>query len=527
MRVKVAVLLMPTLLGWVATPALARVVLIGVDGGSWNAIDPMLEAGELPHLKALQARGVTANLEAVEPMNSPTVWTSIATGRRPESHGVTSFFATRLSVRVPTVWERLAAAGLRIGLYDYLVTWPPPSFPGGFAIPGWLRRDDAVAPPDLFEKAGVRPFAYSVKDVWTPGDHIANTRDEVAVKPKRWNRLAEKFELDAGAVVFYSVDVVSHRFWHAAFPEDYEDGAPRAEPGHRSVVPDTLRGIDRAIGEIGDALGPDDSVVIVSDHGFQADEAGSRRIWAMRPESSIEAAGFDPERDGFSIVGGWGRITIRVHKGPLHERDAVLERLIELFEAARGEDDQPLFDPIFLDTVERPSDAQRPIGQRLRQLAVRAFLWWYDVELSEPAHAYLFIRPRAEAVEGIWPEGTVRIGAQEIPAREFFSPNDFSGTHRRDGIILAAGGPIRAQAERGRISVLDVAPLLFYLVGRAIPDDLEGNLPTSWIEPAHLAANPPAQVSAKTLPEIPRGRAGSPSKDPRVMERLRSLGYVE
>ena len=280
-------------------------------------------------------------------------------------------------------------------------------------------------------------------------------------------------------------------------------------------------------GEIGAALGPDDSVVIVSDHGFQPDEAGSRRIWAMRAESSILASGFDPERDGFTIVGGWGRITIRVHTGPLRERDAVLARLIELFEAPRGEDDQPLFDPIFLDTVERPSDAQRPIGVRIRQLAVRAFLWWYDVELSEPAHAYLFIRPRDESIDRVWPEGTVRIGAHELPAREFFSPNDFSGTHHPDGILVAAGGPIRAQTERGRISVLDVAPLLFYLAGRPIPDDLEGHLPTSWIEPAHVAAHPAEQVSAKTLPEIPTGRAESPSKDPRIMERLRSLGYVE
>ena len=117
--------------------AVPKLVLIGVDGGSWNVAGPMLDAGELPHLAAIRDRGLWGDLETVEPVISPTVWTSIATGRRPEAHGVTSFFAGRREVRVPTVWERLAAAGLKVGLYDYLITWPPRELPGGFMIPGW------------------------------------------------------------------------------------------------------------------------------------------------------------------------------------------------------------------------------------------------------------------------------------------------------------------------------------------------------------------------------------------------------
>src|SRR5690348_13528801 len=116
-----------------------RVVLIGMDGGSWNLLDPMLRAGELPHFQGLIDRGVSADLASVTPLFSPPVWTSIATGRRPEAHGVDFFYANRFSIKVPTVWERLAAGGVKVGLYDYLVTWPPREYPGGFVIPGWLR----------------------------------------------------------------------------------------------------------------------------------------------------------------------------------------------------------------------------------------------------------------------------------------------------------------------------------------------------------------------------------------------------
>ena len=113
-----------------AVPATARVVLIGVDGATWSVIDPLLASGRLPSLAAIASRGVAAELETVEPVNSPTVWTSIATGRRPDAHGVTDFLKKSYSIQVPTIFERLAAQGKRVGIYDYLVTWPPRTLPG-------------------------------------------------------------------------------------------------------------------------------------------------------------------------------------------------------------------------------------------------------------------------------------------------------------------------------------------------------------------------------------------------------------
>lgn len=96
--------------------AAPRVVVIGIDGGSWNLIEAGWRRGELPHLRALAERGRSAVLASVEPTNSPTVWTSIATGRSPTAHGVTHFYATRHAIRAPVVWETLAHRGRRVGL---------------------------------------------------------------------------------------------------------------------------------------------------------------------------------------------------------------------------------------------------------------------------------------------------------------------------------------------------------------------------------------------------------------------------
>ena len=72
-------------------PDRPRVLLIGVDGASWHVARPMLERGELPHLAKLVERGVHGDLLSMDPMTSPVLWTTIATGCIPDRHGIVHF----------------------------------------------------------------------------------------------------------------------------------------------------------------------------------------------------------------------------------------------------------------------------------------------------------------------------------------------------------------------------------------------------------------------------------------------------
>jgi hypothetical protein len=206
-----------------APPATARVVLLGIDGAAWPVLDSLLAAGELPHLSRLLERGVSANLETVEPVTSPVVWSIIATGRNPDALGITDFLATGLAIQVPTVFERLAASGLRVGLYDYLVTWPPAVLSGGFVIPGWLRRDAAVTPADVWSRAGVSPYVNAYRGAMRSAEYLALARSVVREKAPRFISLAKAFDLDVGALTLYAIDMTSHRFWHGAYPGDFEE----------------------------------------------------------------------------------------------------------------------------------------------------------------------------------------------------------------------------------------------------------------------------------------------------------------
>lgn len=515
-------------LGLALAPATsARVLVVGVDGASWNALDPLLAAGELPAFAALVARGATAELDTVEPVISPVVWTSIATGRSPRAHGVSGFLTSRRQLRVPTVFERLAAAGLRVGLYEWLVTWPPPALPGGFVVPGWLRRDGATWPADAFARAGVAPFVVDYAAVYSRDAHVAGIREEIARRAATWLALARAYDVEVGALTFYAADRTSHRFWREAYPDG--DGAAPPAPG--SLLREVLVGLDRALGELAASLGPEDSLLVVSDHGFRA-AAEERHVFAGRTREHLARAGLDPARDRFTLDREWGAIVARVHPGSFEEREPVLERLAAFLGSARGPSGEALLDVQVLDAAPRPPGHERGLVERAWQAGFRlAARWLYGARFDEPAHGFVVVRFDVEALDRLWPDAEVTLAGERMRAHELAFREEFTGDHDETAILVAAGGPIAARTRRDRLSVLDVAPLLLYLAGQPLPDDLEGELPRAWIRPEALAARPARAVAAGLAPRLPPEAgpgAGSPERDDEALrERLRTLGYAE
>jgi len=510
-----------------AAPARARVVVFGIDGAAWPLLDAGIARGELPAFAALAARGVTAEMETVEPVISPTVWTSIATGRSPDAHGIGDFLRNRTHVRVPTAFERLAARGLRVGLYDWLVTWPPRTLPRGFVIPDWLRRDDRVTPPDAFARAGVTPYAYSMEGVRTLADFDANARRELAEKPPRFLALARAFELDVAAVSFYAADATGHRFWRAAFPVEFDEPRTAEEARFEGTIRETYRALDAALGAVAAALGPEDALVVVSDHGFRASPS-PRRIWSMRLQGNPAPLGLDPEREGFAVDGDFAAVLLRVLPGPAERREPALARVTARLRDLRGPDGAPALGVDVLPVAERPPEARGTWLERLRAFALQQVLrFGYGIALDRPAYAYVLARPVDAVLSPLWPDGALQLDGARVAVSDLFRVDDFTGEHHETAVFLAAGGPIAQLPARQRVSVLEVAPLLFYLAGAPVPDDLERDVPARILEPARLAARPAERVAAAALPGLPPEPGGADADDAVLFERLRALGYLE
>lgn len=135
-----------------------RVVLVGWDGADWSLLDPLLAAGKLPNLAKVLARGRSWDLASYNPMASPLIWTTIATGRSPVDHGVADFqelepgTRTRVPIsgrsrKVPAVWNLASTRGISVGVVGWWATWPAEK------VNGFLVSDRAS--PVLFDAASL------------------------------------------------------------------------------------------------------------------------------------------------------------------------------------------------------------------------------------------------------------------------------------------------------------------------------------------------------------------------------------
>jgi hypothetical protein len=321
--------------------------------------------------------------------------------------------------------------------------------------------------------------------------------------------------------------MTSHRFWRAAFPEQFEQQGSPPEASHSKAIADAMKGIDRSLGEIVEAMAPEDTILIASDHGFMAQEE-PRTVWVTSFREAAASRGLI-DGEGFSVQTVFGAVIVRVHPGPFEQQEALLGRLLELFASFRAEDGTPLLPVNLVDVAERPPEAVRPLGDRLRQWVTRLVVrYWFQVTIDPSAHAVMFAFPAGEALDGLWPDGQIEVAGRAAPAREAFSRDEFTGTHDPVAIFLAAGGPIVPVAGRQGLSVLDIGPLIHYLAGDRIPDDLEGSLPTHFLDPQRLAAQPPKRVPASQFSAIEVGPGAEPeASSADLTEKLRALGYVE
>lgn len=109
-----------------------KVLLIGWDAADWNVARPLVEQGKMPTLKRLMDEGVSGNLATIQPVLSPMLWTSIATGKRAWKHGIHGFTEpapggvgiqpiTNLSRKTKAVWNIFNQQGWKSNVIGW---WP-------------------------------------------------------------------------------------------------------------------------------------------------------------------------------------------------------------------------------------------------------------------------------------------------------------------------------------------------------------------------------------------------------------------
>src|SRR5438105_4715253 len=73
------------------TSSKTKVLIIGLDGTTFDLLGPWIEAGRLPTLARLMRDGVSSTLTTTIPPISSSAWVSFATGKNPGKHGLVDF----------------------------------------------------------------------------------------------------------------------------------------------------------------------------------------------------------------------------------------------------------------------------------------------------------------------------------------------------------------------------------------------------------------------------------------------------
>ena len=301
-----------------------KVAILGLDGADWEIIDPMMARGQLPNLARLKARGAWGKMKTMMPWLSPLLWTSVATGKPPEQHGIIDFLAKDAKTgrvvpvssqwrKVKALWNMFTDAGKSSAFIAWWATWPSEPVQGlmvsdraAYSLFGFVssepERTAVTYPESYFQE--IRPKLTNDTSIGldeirrfadvTPAE-FASLRRQVEEDPKNAYRapvnhltkilasqksyqaialdILGRGQPDLFSIYYQGIDEVCHRFAHYMPPKmDMVTAAEYSK--YRDVVTTYYRYQDRLLGEILSKLSPDTVVVVLSDHGFQ--NGGSR-----------------------------------------------------------------------------------------------------------------------------------------------------------------------------------------------------------------------------------------------------------
>jgi tetratricopeptide (TPR) repeat protein len=316
--------------------------VIGLDGADWDILEPLMAQGELPNLARLRREGAWGALQSDEPMLSPILWTSIATGKTADLHGVTWFMSDgpngeKIPVSshnrwVRALWNIASESKLRSTVIGWWATWPADPIEGyilsdyigwhSFGVTGRtleaagkthpatlqaevqpLFPDPSSIPMETLQKMVHLPPAELSSDTSASpfGNPIAHLRQALSTTvgyTQSALHLLEKERSELFMIYFEGTDAVEHLFGsHAAPRLPWIDEADFA--AYRDVVVEYWKWQDLRLGELLARRNPSTNILVVSDHGFRT---GAERL--KEEHFSIDRADASHLPDGIVVLNG-------------------------------------------------------------------------------------------------------------------------------------------------------------------------------------------------------------------------------
>lgn len=288
-----------------------KLLILGWDAADWLMIRTLTDKGALPNFRRLMHEGAHADLATLEPRLSPLLWSSIATGKTADKHGILNFVepdasegrlrpTSSTSRRTRALWNILHLAGLRTHVVGWYASHPAEPIRGAVvsnlltesqpANPGdpWPLTPGAVHPPALADRIAIaRVHAGAVPDrvlsrlvpqwVKLGRDHprmrtLARLVAQcLSIHGAAGALLQTDSEWDCAMVFHEAIDTIGHHFMQFHPPR-----MKHVEQRDFDLFSKVMRGAyelhDELLGQLLRLAGPGVTVMLLSDHGFHSGE---------------------------------------------------------------------------------------------------------------------------------------------------------------------------------------------------------------------------------------------------------------
>lgn len=549
----------------------APLLVIGLDGATFDLIRPWAAAGRLPVLARLMETGAWAPLRSTVPAATFPAWTSLVTGVNPGRHGVLDFtervagtyrvrFVNGSWRRVPALWNRLSAAGRRVAVLTVPATYPPEPIDGvmvsGFDSPLATAIDGSfVHPrtlyPEIQRLVGRLPFADFQEVTTGPGWHadaLARLLDGIERRTTLATALLARERWDAFMVVFGESDTVAHHFWRF-----HDRASPRyARSPFAGAIARIYETLDAAVGRLLAAAPRDAAIALVSDHGSGG--AGDRVVHLNRRLAACGLLAFRPADARGRLVARARAAALRAV--PARLQGALLRRLptaagrleglhrfggIDWSGTVAFSEELDYHPSVWLNVRGREPEGIVTDYAATRERVVAALESWRDDD-GRPVVARVWRREQLYAGASVdrAPDLVLELALVDGysaaclrsdgpgPALRRLTPAEhgggkgrgMNGSHRAEGILVLAGDGVRAGALPAA-GIVDVLPTLLALGGLPVPGGLDGRpiLDALVRTPVVGPDEPPPSPS----PPVPFD--ARETRD--VAARLAALGYLE
>lgn len=549
--------------------------MIGLDGMTFDVLDPLIEEHVTPTIGRLIRDGARAPLETIFPPLTAAAWTSAVTGKNPGKHGILEFFLRRPGTMEDVavnqrlrdsraVWDLLGDAGIRSIVTNVPCTYPPENINGvmisDFLTPGGKR--DFVTPDGLLDdiEREFGPYRLHLGGTYRKGqiDSVVDELiDEIEYKTKVNRFLMDREEWGACFTHVWGTDRIQHELWHVVDPRHPRHNLSEGKE-FRSRVMGYWAKVDACVEELVESAGPSCTTLLVSDHGFgPLHKYCSFNVWLLqqgllRLKSDAAtmvkrlafALGITPEF-AFKLSRRVPAGGAKAKRGVTADRGA-RGKLNKLFLSFNNVDWQQStvyskgnYGQLFVNLKGRePYGTVEPGAEyeRVREDLIRRLRDVKDPSTDKPLIGEVF--KREDLFHGRHVESApdvcflpadmryISIGDMDFTSNRFIvDAFGISGGHRMHGIFAAHGPNVRPGVRLDSAHITDLTPTMLYLLGQPVVDDMDGHVLEGIFDEEFVRANPIRTVAATGGHEAVDADL-SADETGEIKERLRELGYL-